>query len=154
MGKKKVFLVMERQTVLKKENSIKTNFTLLKIAQMRKLIFLAFSPPYLSNENIHKMTRKQQLDFMHSGLWPCVRLSRVILCQTCRDRVAKRNRNNMILRVGLVPDCSEYKKRRKLIIIQRCEKAKKLNVISTSEVLQRIENSKHNRHLRLPCAKL
>ena len=50
---------------------------------------------------------------------------------------------------GLVPDCP---KRRKPTIIQHSEKAKKLNVINTYEVVPRIEESKHNLHLRLPCA--
>ena len=51
----------------------------------------------------------------------------------------------------LVPDCPEN---RKQTIIQHCEKAKKLNAISTCEVVPRIKRGKHNRHLRLPCARL
>ena len=54
----------------------------------------------------------------------------------------------------LVPDCPEYRNRRKPTIMQRCEKAKKLNIITTCEVVPRTKESRHNRHLRLSCARL
>ena len=53
-----------------------------------------------------------------------------------------------------VPDCPVYRKQRRPTIIQRCEKVKKLKITSTCEVVTRIEESKHNCILRLPCARL
>ena len=54
----------------------------------------------------------------------------------------------------LVPDIPEYRKWRKQTKIQRCERnAKRLKITNTCEVVPRIEESKHNRQLRLPCTR-
>ena len=50
--------------------------------------------------------------------------------------------------------CHRYKKWRKSTIIQNCEKAKELNVISNCVVVPTIVESKHNRYLRLSCVRL
>ena len=110
-------------------------------SKLKENWFFLPSPP--SDEDIHKMT-----GFVHRRHKPV------------RDRDRGREQHVSwwavclkLLVFDLVPDFSEYRKQSRLTIIRCCEKKpKKFNVISTCEVVPMIEESKHNRYLRLPCA--
>ena len=73
--------------------------------------------------------------------------------QTCEDSAWVSIFNQTLGVFDLVPDYFDYRKQRTSIIIRHCEKAKKLNVISTCEVVTKIEECKHNCYLRLACAR-